>query len=113
MTDCVTLSECSRTEGARLLAQAERIFFETADRKTFELAAAKRAFLQRWFGNYADAHPDAFLFALDENRDVTGYVAGGPDSFSPASKIVIGDIHYFTRPFARRSRTTRRTFTST
>ncbi len=99
MADCVTLSACSPADRARLLAQAEQIFFETAHMKTFESAASKHAFFQRWFGNYADAHPGAFLFALDESGDVTGYLAGCPDSFSPSSKAIIGDIDYFTPSF--------------
>jgi GNAT superfamily N-acetyltransferase len=97
--ECVSLGECPPAEGARLLAQAEQIFFETSQRKTFDSEAVKHAFLQRWFGNYADAHPGAFLFALDANRDVTGYLAGCPSSFSPASKAITGDIFYFTPSF--------------
>ncbi len=99
MTGYVVLSECSPPDRARLLVQAERIFFETSPTKTFELAAARKAFYQRWCGNYADAYPGAFLFALDESGNVAGYVAGCPDSFSPASKIVTSDIYYFTPSF--------------
>ncbi len=99
MSDCVTLSECSPADGARLLAQARQIFFETAHTKPFESAAANRAFLQRWFGNYADTQPGAFVFSLDGDGAVTGYLAGCPDSFSPGSKTIIGDIYYFTPSF--------------
>ena len=99
MTSYIALSECSPSDGVRLLAQAERIFFETTPTKTFESAAASTAFQRRWFGNYADAHPGAFVFALDENGSVAGYVAGCPDSFSLASKTIIGDIAYFTHSF--------------
>ncbi|MGO9485926.1 MAG: N-acetyltransferase family protein [Rhodomicrobium sp.] len=99
MVDCVTLSESSPEEGARRLAQATQIFFETAYTTSFGSPAAKQAFLQRWFGNYAGTHPGAFLFALDENGDVTGYLAGCPDSFSPASKTILAGIDYFTASF--------------
>ena len=78
MSDCVTLSECSPADGARLLAQARQIFFETAHTKPFESAAANRAFLQRWFGNYADTQPGAFVFSLDGDGAVTGYLAWLP-----------------------------------
>ncbi len=99
MARCIALSECSPADRARLLAQAELIFFETTPTKSFESAAARRAFYQRWCGNYADAHPGAFLFALDESRNVAGYVAGCPDSFSPASKTITASIYYFTPSF--------------
>ena len=99
MTNCVTLSECSPADGARLLAQAREIFFETSLTKSFASPAARQAFLQRWFGNYADAYPGAFLLALDESGDVAGYIAGCPDSFAPASKTITGDIDYFTPSF--------------
>ena len=99
MANCVTLSECSPADGARLLAQAREIFFETSLTKSFASPAARQAFLQRWFGNYADAYPGAFLLALDESGDVAGYIAGCPDSFAPASKTITGDIDYFTPSF--------------
>ncbi len=99
MTNCVTLSDCSPADGARLLAQAREIFFETSLTKSFKSAASRLAFLRRWFGNYADAYPGAFLFALNDDGGVAGYIAGCPDSFSPASKTIIGDIGYFTPSF--------------
>lgn len=99
MTECVTLSECSLQERARRLVEAGRIFFDTALTKTFESEAAKLAFWARWFGNYAEAYPQAFLFALAADGEVTGYLAGCLDSSSPAAKGIIADIGYFTPPF--------------
>jgi GNAT superfamily N-acetyltransferase len=99
MTVCVTLSECSAPDRARLLAQAREIFFETALTKSFASPAARQVFLQRWFGNYVDAYPAAFLLALDESGDVAGYIAGCLDSFAPASKTITSDIDYFTPSF--------------
>jgi GNAT superfamily N-acetyltransferase len=99
MANCVTLSECTLADRARLLAQAREIFFETSPAKSFASPAARQAFFQRWFGNYADAYPGAFLLALGESGDVAGYLAGCPDSFAPASKTITGDIDYFTPSF--------------
>lgn len=99
VTSCVTLSECSGAERARRLSQAESIFFETALTKSFESAGQKQAFYRRWFGNYLDGCPQAFLFSLGGEGDVTGYLAGCTDSFSPASKNVVSDIDYFTPSF--------------
>ncbi len=92
MAECVTLS-------AGWLAQAERIFFETAYTNSFDSEGAKHAFLRRWFGNYAETYPQAFLLALDPEAGVTGYLAGCVDSFSPESKSIIADIDYFTPSF--------------
>lgn len=99
MVVCVTLGECSPEDGSRLLAQAEQIFFDTAHTTSFKSEADRRTFYQRWFGNYANTHSGAFLFALDADGKVTGYLAGCPDSFSPAAKAIIGDIYYFTPSF--------------
>ncbi len=99
MPDCVTLSACAPAERALRLAQAERIFFETAHTKSFDSAAAKRAFLQRWFGNYSETYPQAFLLALDADAGVTGYLAGCLDSFSSESKTIVAGIDYFTPSF--------------
>ncbi len=99
MVDCVALSVCSPADRARLLAQAERIFFDTAYTNSFDSAAAKQAFLKRWFGNYAETQPRSFLLALAPEGDVTGYLAGCTDSFSAESKTIIGDIDYFTPSF--------------
>ena len=99
MANCVTLSECTPADAARLLAQAREIFFETSLTKSFTSPAARQAFHQRWFGNYADAYPGAFVLALGENGDVAGYIAGCPDSFAPASKTITSDIDYFTPSF--------------
>jgi GNAT superfamily N-acetyltransferase len=96
---CIVLSDCPADARVRLLEQAESIFFETAPAKTFRTAAEKHAFLQRWFGNYVEAHPDAFLIALDEAGNAAGYLAGCPDSFAPASRVIIGGIDYFTPEF--------------
>ncbi len=93
------LSQCSAGDGARWLSQAEEIFFETAHMKDFGLAAARRAFRNRWFGHYADTQPGAFLLALTPQGDVAGYVAGCIDSFSAASRIIVSDIDYFTPAF--------------
>ncbi|MGO8954069.1 MAG: GNAT family N-acetyltransferase [Rhodomicrobium sp.] len=67
--------------------------------KDFGLAAARRAFRNRWFGHYADTQPGAFLLALTPQGDVAGYVAGCIDSFSAASRIIVSDIDYFTPAF--------------
>ncbi len=99
MPECVTLSACSPAERALWLAQAERIFFETAYTKSFHSAAAKDAFLKRWFGNYSETCPQAFLLALDADAGVTGYLAGCVDSFSSESKTIIAGIDYFTPSF--------------
>jgi GNAT superfamily N-acetyltransferase len=96
---CIALSDCPGGDRVRLLAQAERIFFETTPTKTFRTTAEKHAFLQRWFGNYVEAHAEAFLIALDGEGNAAGYLAGCPDSFSPASGGIIGDIDYFTPSF--------------
>ncbi|MGP0041645.1 MAG: GNAT family N-acetyltransferase, partial [Rhodomicrobium sp.] len=61
MAACVTLSECSPAERALWLDQAERVFFETAYTNSFDSAADRQAFLERWFGNYAETYPQAFL----------------------------------------------------
>jgi len=97
--DCVTLSACSPAEGARLLAQAERIFFATAYTNSFDSAEARQAFLKRWFGNYSETYPQTFLLAFDPDAGVTGYLAGCVDSFSQASESIIGEIDYFTPSF--------------
>ena len=99
MAACVTLSECSPAERALWLDQAERVFFETAYTNSFDSAADRQTFLKRWFGNYAETYPQAFLLALDLEAGVTGYLAGCVDSFSPESKTIAGDIDYFTPPF--------------
>ncbi len=82
-----------------LLAQAEGIFFETAYMQSFDSAAAKLAFLKRWFRHYAETQPQTFLLSLGPDGDATGYLAGCIDSFSPASKKIIGAIDYFTPAF--------------
>ncbi len=99
MVRCIALCDCRTADRVRLLGQAERIFFETTPTKTFRTAAEKHAFLQRWFGNYVEAHPSAFLIALDEEENAAGYLAGCPGSFSPASQEIVGDIDYFTPSF--------------
>jgi ribosomal protein S18 acetylase RimI-like enzyme len=96
---CVALSECSPEERARWLAEAERIFFETTRAKSFASPAERRAFLDRWFGNYAGVQPGAFLFAIDPDGNAAGYLAGCIDSFSPASKAIVSAIDYFTPAF--------------
>jgi GNAT superfamily N-acetyltransferase len=98
---CVTLSECRPQKRARRLAEAERIFFDTALTKFFESKEARRAFLARWFGNYLEAYPQVFLFALGADGEATGYLAGCLDSFSPAAKGIIAEIDYFTPAFCQ------------
>jgi GNAT superfamily N-acetyltransferase len=99
LLECVTLSLCPPSKRAHRLRQARDIFFETANKKSFGSAEEKHAFFMRWFGHYAEAQPDAFLFALSPDRDVCGYVAGCIDSFSASSQAIIGDIPYFTPAF--------------
>ena len=95
----VPLSACSEPERSRRLAQAERIFFDTASTRQFGAEAARQAFLNRWFGNYARIKPQTFLLAIGRNGVVTGYLAGCIDSFSPASTGIAAAIDYFTAGF--------------
>jgi ribosomal protein S18 acetylase RimI-like enzyme len=81
--------------------QARDIFFETANTRSFDSAEKQHAFFMRWFGHYAGSQPEAFIFALEPDGQVCGYVAGCIDSFSAASKAIIADIPYFTPPFCR------------
>jgi GNAT superfamily N-acetyltransferase len=101
LSQFVTLSECTAPERARLVAQAEGIFFETSHQKDFGTAAARQVFLNRWFGHYADAQPQAFLLALNAQGEVTGYLAGCLDSFSAAANLIVADIDYFTPAFCQ------------
>ncbi len=87
------------SERPRLISEATDIFFETALTKTFDSAAGKDAFFQRWFGHYAEGQPEAFFLATDGNGTVTGYLAGCTDSFSDAASEIIDDISYFTPAF--------------
>jgi GNAT superfamily N-acetyltransferase len=79
--------------------QAKDIFFETANTKSFGSEEERHVFFMRWFGHYARSQPEAFLFALSPDGEVSGYVAGCIDSFSAASRAIIGDIAYFTPAF--------------
>ena len=99
MVRCIALSGCRAQDRVRLLAQAEHIFFETAATKTFATAAEKHAYLQRWFGNYAEADASAFLIAADEAGNAAGYLAGCLDSFALAADGITRDIDYFTPSF--------------
>jgi GNAT superfamily N-acetyltransferase len=99
VADYVMLNECAPRQRAYRLAQAEHIFFDTAFTRSFESEAARQAFLARWFGNYAEACPQAFLFALAADGEVTGYLAGCLDSFSPGANRIVAEIDYFTPSF--------------
>ncbi len=86
--------------GARLLAQAERIFFETAHRKTLRIGGGQAELsptLVRQLRRCASQAPSCLPWMQDGNA--TGYLAGCPDSFSPASQTITGDIYYFTPSF--------------
>ncbi|MBI4724024.1 MAG: GNAT family N-acetyltransferase [Rhodomicrobium sp.] len=82
-----------------MLEQAREIFFPAAYTQSFESPEAEHAFFLRWFGNYAEAFPETFLLALNASGDVTGYLAGCVDSFSPAAGIIANDISYYTPGF--------------
>ncbi len=95
----VALANVTKSERDRLLSEARRIFFETANTKKFQSDDAKAAFEARWFGRYAELCPSAFLLALDEDRSVIGYVAGCFDSFVPAARAILNDVSYYTPAF--------------
>lgn len=101
MTDIVPLSAIASSEKARLLGEAVEIFFETAHIKVFDLALAKGAFCERWFGRYLDTQPEFFFLALDGGGAAIGYLAGCLDSFSRSARGIIRDIPYYTPAFQK------------
>ncbi|MGA7326287.1 MAG: GNAT family N-acetyltransferase [Rhodomicrobium sp.] len=84
-----------------LLSQATDIFFATAHQKAFNTPEEKETFLSRWFGNYAEIEPNAFLLAKKNREEVLGYLAGCTNSFSAKASIITNDIGYYSPEFAR------------
>jgi len=99
VADIIPLTGKDTVEQARLIREATKIFFETANIKVFESQSAEDAFYQRWFGNYLKTDPASFLLAVDENGAAIGYLAGCLDSFSEAARIIISDISFYTPAF--------------
>jgi GNAT superfamily N-acetyltransferase len=99
VTDVSPLTKKDAAERARLIHEATQIFFETANIKAFESAAAQDAFYQRWFGRYLKADPASFFLALDGNGAAIGYLAGCLDSFAESARSIIESISFYTPPF--------------
>jgi len=83
-----------------LLSQATDIFFATAHTKAFDTPEEKKAFLSRWFGNYAEIEPEAFLLAMNNGEETLGYLAGCTSSFSVKASTITNDIIYYSPEFA-------------
>ncbi|MFT4078651.1 GNAT family N-acetyltransferase [Rhodomicrobium lacus] len=83
----------------RLLAEATEIFFATANTSAFNSPIVKKAFYQRWFGNYLDLQPLSFFLALDNERHAVGYLAGCLDSFSDESRPILDGMAFYTKNF--------------
>lgn len=77
---------------AALAAGLDAVFFESSNTKTFESAAQRAVFRERWLGRYMAFYPDWFYVARDGRGAVAGYLAGALDD--PASSPRFADIPY-------------------
>lgn len=76
-----------------LLADLDRIFFETSATKQFASDAHRAAFRERWFGRYLAQEPCWFYVAVTPEGSAAGYLAGSMDD--PARSERFADIGYF------------------
>jgi len=75
---------------AGLHSQLDVIFFEASAVQTFESAAARAAFRERWLGRYLQADAAHAFLAVDERGDVVGYLVGCLDD--PATLAHLADL---------------------
>ena len=71
----------------------DAVFFESSNTQSFESAAHRATFRERWLGRYLAHDPGLVFVALDPQARVAGYIAGSVDD--PAIAPRFADIGYF------------------
>jgi GNAT superfamily N-acetyltransferase len=80
-------------DAGSVVAQITAIFFEASATRTFESAAARAAFRERWLGRYLAHFPDEAFIACGADGRVAGYLVGCLED--PARNEHFADISYF------------------
>jgi GNAT superfamily N-acetyltransferase len=75
------------------LAEVERIFFASSNRKAFGDEAERRAFKERWLGRYLARDRVHAFVARSDDGSIVGYVIGSLDD--PATAERFQDLSYF------------------
>ena len=86
-----------RPVAAQLVAAMEAIFFE-ASGHTFQSAAERAEFRERWFARYLAGGSDVVLVAESGDRTLAGYVVGALND--PAAQPRFSDIGYLSSEFS-------------
>jgi GNAT superfamily N-acetyltransferase len=73
-------------------SEIDVIFFESSNTKSFESAAQRAAFRERWLGRYLK-HDPGFAYLAFAGGDIVGYLVGAVDDPALASRFA--DIDYF------------------
>lgn len=80
------------SEGARLAAEIERIFFAASNTQDFPSAEAKAAFRMRWLGRYLAHFSEQALVARAESGRAVGYAVGSLGD--PAQDPMFSDLAF-------------------
>jgi GNAT superfamily N-acetyltransferase len=92
-TDLVGAPDRLRPEERdRLIAGLDHVFFASSQRQSFADEGEKASFRERWLGRYLAHYPDFALVALDDKRNVAGYVIGSPQD--PARDPLFADLAF-------------------
>lgn len=81
------------TDRERLIAEIDKIFFEASATKSFETAAHREAFRERWLHRYLTGFPEEAFLALAPGGTIAGYLVGSLDD--PAATAAFADIGYY------------------
>lgn len=87
------MATMSASRRVRLLAQLDRVFFESSATRDFADNRERAAFRERWLGRYLIHFAGDAFVALDEGGGVAGYLAGCLDS--AGALPLFADVGYY------------------
>lgn len=79
----------------RAIANLDDVFFSSSTKQTFDDAAARTAFRERWLGRYLTKYPRSCFVALAPDGRVLGYICGSLRD--PAHDPLFADQPHFAR----------------
>lgn len=79
---CFTEAGTAGLASEDVLRRIKAIFFQASGREDFTSEADRQAFCYRWLGVYLEHYPDFSFIAVDRSGEISGYLAGTPNSRS-------------------------------